>query len=191
MAIKSRSSAFGDFRAPDYIELYWLHVDVTLRDIFVRQRTNRDRLITPQRPLPLEYYVLEGVGDVVNRLRVGQDEEGFDRFVVEIAGYIGDKDLLTFESRPPAKMVWNKTNDHSPRLDIYIPKHLSRRLIELYVTKRIDRVQFYTKIAVNREEIDNLDGFPERLLLLSDADRLYFHHAQCGLFSVITSLGKN
>jgi hypothetical protein len=191
MAIKSRYSASGDFRTADYIKLYWLHVDVMLRDTFVRQRLEQDRLIGLQRPLPVAYYVLEGVGAVVKRLRAGQEEDGFGRFVVEIAGYIDDEDLLTFESRPSAKMVWNKTNDHSPSLNIYIKNNLLRRLIELYVTKRIDRVKLYTKIAVIREEIGSLDGFPEGFPLLGDADLLYFRHRQCGLFSVITSLGTN
>jgi hypothetical protein len=191
MAIKSRSSGFDDFKIADHIKQYWLHVDVILRDIFVRQRTRQDRLITIQRPLPLEYHVLEGVGNVVNRLRVGHDEEGFDRFVVEIAGNIDDEDLWTFESRLSAKMVWHKTNDHSPRLDIYVPKHLSRRLIELYITKRIDRVQLYTKIAVIVEETGTLDGFPEGFPLLGDVDHLHFRRAHCRLLSVMTSLGKN
>jgi hypothetical protein len=192
MAIKSRYSTFGDFRTADYIKSYWLHVDVMLRDIFVRQRTERNRVISHQQPLPLEYCVLGGVGAVANTLRVGQEGEGFDRFIVEIAGYIDDEENhLTFDFRPSAKMVWNKTNDHSPRLDIYIPNNLSRRLIELYGTKRIDRVKLHTQIAVIAEQIGNLDGFPEGFPLLGDADHLYFRRAQCGLLSVITSLGKN
>jgi hypothetical protein len=191
-AVKSRCSAFGDFRAADYTKLYWLHIDVMLRDIFVRQRTERNRLISRQQQLPLEYCVLEGVGAVANRLRVGQEGEGFDRFIVEIAGYIDDEEnRLTFELRSEAKMIWNKTNDHSPRLDIYIPNKLSRPLMELYVTKRIDRVKLHTQIAVIGEEIGNLDDFPEGFPLLGDADHLYFRRAQCGLFSVITSLRKN
>jgi hypothetical protein len=192
MAIKSRYSAFGDFRAADCVKLYWLHIDVMLRDIFVRQRTERKRLIRHQQPLPLEYCVLEGVGGVANRLRVGQDGEGFDRFIVDIAGYIADEENhLTFDLRPSAKLIWHKTNDGSPRLDIYIPNKLLRRLIELYVTKRIDRVQLHTQIAVVGEEMGNFDGFPEGFPLLGDADHLYFRRAQCGLLSVITSLRKN
>jgi hypothetical protein len=192
VTMKSRYSTFGDFRTAAYIKLYSLHVDVMLRDIFVRQRTERNRVISHQQPLPLEYCVLEGVGAVANTLRVGQEGEGFDRFIVEIGGYIDDEENhLTFDFRPPAKMVWNKTNDHSPRLDIYIPNNLSRRLIELYGTKRIDRVKLHTQIAVIAEQIGNLDGFPEGFPLLGDADHLYFRRAQCGLLSVITSLGKN
>jgi len=163
-----------------------------LRDIFLRQRTERNRLIRHQQPLPLEYCVLEGVGGVANRLSVGQEGEGFDRFIVDIAGYIDDQEnCLTFDLRPSAKLVWHKTNDRLPRLDIYIPNKLSRRLIELYVTKRIDRVQLHTQIAVVGEEIGNLDGFPESFPLLGDAEHLYFRRARCGLLSVITSLRKN
>ena len=149
MAIRSLYSAFGDFSMADYIKLYWLHIDVMLRDIFVRQRTERNRLISHQQPLPPEYCVLEGVGAVANRLGVGQEGEGVDRFIVEIAGYIDDgENLLTFDFRPSAKLVWRKTSDRSPRLDIYIPNKLSRRLIELFATKRIDRVKLHTQIAV-------------------------------------------
>jgi hypothetical protein len=125
-------------------------------------------------------------------LRVGQEREGFDQFIVDIAGYIDDEEnYLTFDFRPSAKMVWNNGNDHSPRLDIYIPDNLSRCLIELYGTKRIDRVQLHAQIAVIVEEIGNLDGFPEGFALLGDVDHLHFRHAQCGLLSVMTSLGKN
>jgi len=128
--MKSRYSAFGDFRAADCVKLYWLHVDVMLRDIFVRQRTEWNRLVGHQQPLPLEYCVLEGVGAVASSLRVGQEGEGVDRFTVEIAGYIDDEEnLLTFDFRPSAKMVWNKTND-SPRLDIYIPKSQLQNYLE-------------------------------------------------------------
>ncbi len=192
MAIKSRYSAFGDIRIADYIKVWWLQVDVVLRDIFVRQRTERNRLVGHQQPLPLEYCVLEGVGAVTNRFRVGQEGESFDRFTFEIAGYIDDEeDLLTFDFRPSTKMIWNNTNDRSPRLDIYIPNNLLQRLVELYVTKRIDGVQLHTQITVIGEEIGNLDSFPEGFPLLGDADRLYFRRAQCGLLSVITSLRKN
>src|SRR5271166_5949348 len=126
MTIKSRYSAFGNFRTADYIKLYWLDVDVMLRDIFVRPRTEWNRLIRHQQPLPLEYCVLEGVGAVANRLGFGQEREGVDRFIVEIAGYIDDEEnRLTPELRPSAQLVWNKTNDRSPRLDIYIPNKLS------------------------------------------------------------------
>jgi len=117
MTIKSRYNAFGDFRAADYIKLYRLDIDVMLRDIFVRRRTEGNGLSDHQQPLPLEYCVLEGVGAAASSLRVGQEGEGVDRFIVEIAGYIDDEEnLLTL--RRSAKMVWNKTNDHSPRMDI-------------------------------------------------------------------------
>src|SRR5271166_4694294 len=130
MTMKSRYSAFGDFRTADCVKLYWLHIDVMLRDIFVRQRTERDRLIRHQQALPLEYCVLEGVGAVANRLGVGQKGEDVDRFIVEIAGHIDDEEnLLTFDFHRSAKIVWNQTHHHSPRLDIYIPNNLSRRLI--------------------------------------------------------------
>ena len=60
----------------------------------------------------------------------------------------------------------------------YIPNNLSQRLIELYVTKRINRVKLHSQIAVIGEEIGNLDGFPEGFLLLGDAGHLYFRRAQ-------------
>jgi hypothetical protein len=131
---------FGDFRTADYIELSWLGVDVFLRDIFVRQRTEQNRLSGHRQGFPLEYCVLEGVGAVSNRL--GQEKEGVEYFIVEISGYVDDEDnRLTFQFRPSAKMVWNKTNEHSQKMDIHIPNSLSRHLIELFVTKRIDKVE--------------------------------------------------
>jgi hypothetical protein len=178
-------SQFGDFRTADYIELSWLGVDVFLRDIFVRQRTEQNRLSGHRQGLPLEYCVLEGVGAVANRL--SQEREAVDYFIVEIVGYVDDEDnRLTFQFRPAAKMVWNKANDHSPRLYIYIPNNLSRHLTELFVTKRIDRVELLMQIVTIGEGIGNLDFFPQDFQLLAEADR-----SRCGLLSVTTSLEKN
>jgi len=107
--------------------------------------------------------------------------EGVDHFIVEIPGYVDDEEnRLTFQFRPSAKMVWNKTNDPSPRLEIYIPNNLSQRLIELYITKRIDRVELLKKIATFGEGVGNLDLFPQDFPLLAEADR-----------SQTTSLEKN
>jgi hypothetical protein len=185
MATDFQHGQFGDFRTADYIELSWLGIDVLLRDIFVGQRKEQNRLIGHWQPSPLEHCVLEGVGSVANRL--DQEGEGVDHFIVEIAGYVDDEDnRLTFQFRPSVKMVWNKTNDRSPRLDIYIPNNLSRNLVELFVTKRIDKVELLIQTATIGKIIGSLDLFTEDFALLADTNR-----SHCGLLSVTTSLQKN
>jgi hypothetical protein len=187
MVTKFLDSQFGDFRTVDYIELSWLGIDVLLRDIFVRQQTDQNRLSAHWQGLPLEYCVLEGVGTVANSLNVDQEGEGLGHFIVEIAGYVEDgENRLTLQFYPSAILVWNKTNDRYPRLGIYIPNRLTRHLIELFVSKRIDRVELLTQIVTVGKGIGNLDRFPQNFPLLAGADR-----SPCGLLSVTTSLEKN
>jgi len=93
-------------------------------------------------------------------------------------------------SHPSAKIVWNHLNEHSLRSDNYISSNLLRHLVELYVTKRIDRVQLSIQIAVIGEQIGNLDVLPEGFPLLGEAGRLHFRRMQCELLSVYTSLAK-
>jgi hypothetical protein len=192
MAIESRYSVYGGFRTARYSKLYWLNIDVTLRDIFFQQGAERNRIIRHQQPLSLEYCVLEGLGAVANVLTVGLEGMDFDRFLVDITGYVDDEaNHSIYELRPTGKMIWSKTNERSPRLDIYIPNNLSRHLIELYVTKRIDRVQLSIQIAVIGDQAGNLNGLPDGFPLVSEADHLFFRRVQCELLSVYTSIGKN
>jgi hypothetical protein len=187
----SRYNAYGRFRAVRYSKLYWLDIDVALRNILYRRRTEPARVISCHQFLSLEYCVLEGVGAVANVLNVGQEPGDIDQFVVHIAGYTADEeDISDPELRPSARMVWNNMNEHSLRSDIYISSNLMRHLVELYVTKRIDRVQLSIQIAVIGDHIGKLDVLPEGFPLLGEAGRLHFRRKHCDLLSVYTSLAK-
>ena len=192
MTIESGHSVFGAFRTARYSKLYWLNIDITLLDIFFRQRAGRRKILEPEHPLSLEYCVLEGVGAVANALTVGTEGIDFDRFVVDISGYFDSEEVSSsYDLRPAARMVWNKTEDRTPRLDIYIPNNLLRHLTELYVTKRIDRLQMAMLIAVTGNKSENIEGLQEGFPLLGESEHLSFRRVQCELLSVYTSMGKN
>ena len=191
MRIESDHSVFATFRSARYSSLYWLNIDVDLQDIFFRQGMGRKRIIERERPLSLEYCVLAGVGAVANALTVGSEGIDFDRFKVHISGYFEEEKLTSvYELRPPARMVWSKTEDRSPRLDIYIPNNLLRHLTELYVSKRIDRLQMAMLIAVSENKSENVDALQEGFPLLGESEHLSFRRVQCELLSVYTVLGK-
>jgi hypothetical protein len=191
MAIESRYRFFGDLRTSRYSRLYWLDIDVMLQDLFFRQLAEQDKIIRLRQSSMPEYCVLEGVGAVANALTVGRDGVDFDRFLVYISGYDGDENnSLSYDLRYSSKMIWINTNDRSPRLDIFIPKNISRHLTELYVTKRIDNVKLSVQMAVTGNHVED-DSQPEGFPLLSEAERLYFRRVQCELLSVYTSIGKS
>jgi hypothetical protein len=182
---------FSDLRTSRYSRLYWLDIDVMLQDIFFRQLAVQNNVIRLQQSSSQEYCVLEGVGAVANALTVGRAGVDFDRFIVYISGYNDDEDLfLGYDLRPSARMIWNKSDDRSPRLDIYIPKNISRHLTELYVTKRIDTVKLSVQMGVAGNQAED-DSQPEGFPLLSEAEHLYFRRVQCELLSVYTSIGKS
>lgn len=192
MPQKSEYRPYRDFRSVRYSKLYWLNIDVTLRDIFFRQVRKSIAIVRREQSVGLEYCVLQGMGSVANSLTVGRDGVDFDRFIVDISGFLAEEDFdPIYQLRPTAKMIWNDLNARSPRLDIYIPNTLLRRLIELYVTKRIDKVQLATQIAVVGDQSGNISGIPEAFPLLGEAEHLFFRRVQCQLLSVYTSIGKN
>ena len=192
MTFKFRHSAFGAFSNVQYQRLYWLNIDVTLRQIFVRQRNGRNRIFTSEIASSSEYCVLHGVGAVANALTIGNEGLDFDRFFVEISGYFESEGLASsHDLRPPARMVWNKVEDRSPQLDIFIPNNLLRHLTELFVTKRIDNVQMAMLIAVIGSRSETLDDGEDRFPLLGKSEHLFFRRVQCELLSVYTSLGKS
>jgi hypothetical protein len=192
MTIESGHSVFGAFRTARYSKLYWLNIDVTLRDIFLRQRGGARTSLRTEHALSLEYCVLEGMGAVANALTVGSEGVDFDRFLVNISGYFENEQFpSSYELRPPARMVWSKTEDRFPRLEIYIPNNLLRHLTELYVTKRIDRLQMAMLIAVAGKKSESDIGLQEGFPLLEESEHLSFRRVQCELLSVYTSLAKN
>ncbi len=190
MTFESRHSAFGAFRKAQFQKLYWLNIDVALRGIFIRQRHGRNGIFNPENPFAIEYCVLHGAGAVANALTVGNEVE-FDRFIVEISGYLENALASGYELRPPARMVWNRAGDRSPQLDIFIPDNLLRRLTELYVTKRINNVQMAMLIAVIGSKTETPGEGEERFPLLGESENLLFRRVQCELLSVYTSLGRN
>ncbi len=183
----------GGFGTAQSSKLYWLNIDVRLRDIFFRQRVQRGAIV-PGQSLSLEYCVLQGVGEVANALTVGQNGVDFDRFLVDISGLAskddGERSLGSLEVRQRAGMVWNKTNERHPRLDIFLPNRVSRHLIELYTTKRMNRIELAMQIAVIRSMIDVKDDLPERFPFLGEEEHLFFPRVRCELLSVYASIAK-
>jgi len=82
---------------------------------------------------------------VANRLGVGQEEEGVDQFIVEIAGYIDDEEnYLTFDLRAAAKLVSHKRTIAPRGWTFIFPIHF-RNALELYIAERINGVKLHTQ----------------------------------------------
>ena len=168
-------------------KLYWLNIELNINNILFRQRAMQNNLLVHPRPLTLEYCVLQGVGAVENALTVGEKGTDFDHFLVDLASFIENEESYP-EARPSARMIWSEADPRSPRLEIYIWNNMLRHLVELYVTKRIDKVAMFMQIAVIAEPFANTGARPEIMPLLDRTGHLYFRHTQCELLSVFTSL---
>ena len=164
--------------------LYWLDIDVTFNDIMRQERMiPRDQIARLAFP-SLQYSILNGVGTVENALSVGNSDTTFNRFEVDVAAFLQtDEYFEPAELNRSAKMIWNDVDIEAPRLEIYVQPKMLRHLVELYVSKRIDKVIMSMKIAITRQPVGVASG--SDLLPLLDRDgRLYFRRTQCELLSV-------
>jgi hypothetical protein len=132
---------------------------------------------------------LHGIGAVANALTVGAKGTDFDHFVVDVASFTQNEENY-LEAHQSTRMFWSEAGPRSPRLEIYISNNMLRRLVELYVTKRIDKVAMFMQIAVIPEPFENTGTSHEILPLLDETGHLYFQRAQCELLSVFTSLAN-
>ena len=187
MLIDNHPKPYGRRGTDPSSKLYWLNIELGINDILFRQRVIQNNILGHLRLLTLEYCVLRGIGAVANALTVGEKGTDFDHFVVDLASFIRNEENY-LEGRPSARMIWSEVDPRSPCLEIYISNNMLRHLVELYVTKRIDKVAMFMQIAVIGELIANADASPEILPLLDQTGHLYFRHTQCELLSVFTSL---
>ena len=165
--------------------LYWLDIDVTFNDM-VRQERMIPRDQIARLPLSsLQYSILNGVGTVENALSVGNSDATFNRFEVDVAAFLQtDEYFEPAELNRSAKMIWNDVDVEAPRLEIYVQPKMLRHLVELYITKRIDKVIMSMKIAITRQPIGGAGSGSGLLPLLDRDGRLYFRRTQCELLSV-------
>src|ERR1700749_3544802 len=169
--------------------LYWLDIDVTFNDILRQERMiPRDQIA--RLPLPsLQFSILNGLGTVENALSVGDSDTTFNRFEVDVAAFIQtDEYFEPAELNRSAKMIWNDVDIEAPRLEIYVQPKMLRHLVELYVSKRIDKVVMSMKIAITRQPVGGVGSGSDLLPLLDREGRLYFRRTQCELLSVRASL---
>jgi hypothetical protein len=142
-----------------------------------------------QRPSPLRYSVLRGIGTVGNALYVSEKGASLDHFEVDVTTFVQyNKEVALFEIHRSAKMSWNETGVNSPRLEVYVQGKMLRHLVELYVTKRIDTVLMSLKIAIMLWSIADTSLGSELLPLLDKDGHLYFRRTECELLSVRASL---
>jgi hypothetical protein len=190
MLIDNRANLYARRGNYPSSKMYWLNINLHIQNILFRQRVIQDNILLHPQPLAVEHCVLRGVGAVANALTVGEKGTDFDHFMVDVAPLT--QNGATFpEARPSAKMIWNDADPRSPWLEIYISNNMLRHLVELYVTKRIDRVAMFTQIGVTTEPFANTVSSPEVLPRLDLTGHLYFRHAQCELLSVFTSLASS
>jgi hypothetical protein len=132
---------------------------------------------------------LHGIGAVANALTVGAKRTDFDHFVVDVASFTQNEENY-LEAHQSTSLLWSEAGPRSPRLEIYISNNMLRHLVELYVTKRIDKVAMFMQIAVIAEPFENTETSHEILPLLDQTGHLYFQRTQCELLSVFTSLAN-
>jgi hypothetical protein len=170
-------------------KLYWLDIDVTFNDIMRQERMIQNDRIARLPPSSLQFSILNGVGTVENALSVGNSDTTFDRFEVDVAAFIQtDEYFEPAELNRSAKMIWNDVDIEAPRLEIYVQPKMLRHLVELYVSKRIDKVVMSMKIAITRQPVGGAGSGSDLLPLLDREGRLYFRRTQCELLSVRASL---
>jgi hypothetical protein len=150
--------------------MYCLDIELNINSIFFRQRVIKNNILVHPRLLTLQYCVLHGVGAVANALTVGGKGIDFDHFVVDVASFTHNEENY-LEACPSARMMWS--DDPRPRLEIYISNNILRHLVELYVTKRIDKVVMVMQIAVIAEHFADTGASPEILPLLDQTGHLY------------------
>ena len=189
MMIDARPDLYGRRGTHPSSKLYWLNIEVNIHNILFQQRVIENNILVHPRPLTVEYCVLHGIGAVSNALTVGERGIDFDHFVVDLASFRRNEENY-LEARPSARMIWNEVDPRSQRLEIYLSNNMLRHLVELYVTKRIDKVAIFMKIAVIAEPFANTGNIPEILPVLDQTGHLYFRHTQYELLSVFTSLTK-
>ena len=169
--------------------LYWLDIDVEFDNIMRQERMIPRDQIARLPPSSLQYSILNGVGTVENALSVGNSDMTFNRFEVDVAAFIQtDEYFEPAELNRSAKMIWNDVDIEAPRLEIYVQPKMLRHLVELYVSKRIDRVIMSMKIAITRQPVGGAGSGSDLLPLLDRDGRLYFRRTQCELLSVQASL---
>ena len=187
MTIESRYSLFGE-RADRFSKLYWLNIGLNVSDIIRLQRTIPNSLVIRPRPSSLQYCVLRGIGTAENVVTVGEKGTDFDHFAVDVAPFVQtEENSPTPELHRSAKMIWSEVDPSSARLEIYIRNNMLRHLVELYVTKRIDTVKMFIKIAVAEWSIADTNTIAEILPLLGRDGHLHFRRMQCELLSVYVS----
>lgn len=165
--------------------LYWLDIDVTFNDIMRQERMIPRDHIARLPVSSLQYSVLNGVGTVENALSVGNSDTTFNRFEVDVAAFLQtDEYFEPAELNRSAKMIWNDVDIEAPRLEIYVQPKMLRHLVELYVSKRIDKVIMAMKIAITRQPMGGAGSGSDLLPLLDRDGRLYFRRTQCELLSV-------
>jgi hypothetical protein len=188
MATKARHSLSGE-RADQPSRLYWLDIDVTFNDIIRPQRIIVPSGLVRQPPSSLQYSALRGIGTVANALYLSEEGTSLDHFEVDVAAFAQSNERVALpELHRSAKMIWNETDAHSPRLEIYVQRKMLRHFVELYVTKRIDTVLMSLKIAVMLWSIADTSPGSELLPLLDKDGHLYFRRTECELLSVQASL---
>lgn len=171
-------------------KLYWLDIDVVFNDITRQQQMISSRTVVRQHS-SFQYSILHGVGTVANALTVGDKTSTFERFRADVAALVETEgDFGLSDLHRSARMVWNEVDVRSPRLEIYVQAKMLRRLVELYVTKRVDTVVMSMKIAVERQDTIDTSAESGLLPLLDKDGHLYFRRTQCELLSVHASLDR-
>jgi hypothetical protein len=176
-------------RAPKSLTTSLVDIDVALTDIvFHRQGSGLDGL-GDRRPSSVVDYAIEGVVRPAAPAR--EDDNASVPLLVYVSGY-EESDRLDrdedFDQRSICYIATDRRSDYSWRTDIYIERHIFRRLVELYASKRIDSARISVLLKVLRDSSGAVDLPTSSHPMLRTAGDRYRPQSRAHLMSVQTSL---
>jgi len=171
-------------RAPKGLTTSLIDIDVEMTDIvFQRQGNGFDGFGAPRAPSVVDY-AIEGV--VRSGPPATGDDEAPDSYLVYVSGY-EDNDRMDrgedVNQRSVCYIATDQRPDHAWRSNIYVSRFILRGLVELYVSKRIDRVRISILLQVLRDPSGAID-----VPVLSYPSDRHRQHSRAHLMSVQTSL---
>ena len=192
-------AAQGDLGHPSGRRIAWrntpkalsaslLDIDVSLTDIVFQRFENGFDGLGERRPSSLVDYAIEGVV----HSGAAEGDGPSDPFLVYLSGYAQADRMDRYEDFDQRSVCYIATDlrpDYAWRANIYIERALFRRLVELYVSRRIDAARISVLLKVLRDpsgavEVPSLD----HPMLRFSHDR-HDRHSRAHLMSVQTSLG--
>jgi hypothetical protein len=177
------------WRARSELTASIVDVDIALTDIVFHRRESEFEDFEERRPSSVADYAIEGLV----RVAASGDEDGAapDPTLVYVSGYDAadrlDRDE-DFDQRAVCYIATDRRQDYAWRTDFYIERHVFRRLVELFATKRIDFMRISVLLKVARDASGEVELPVVTRPMLRAAGDWRRQHTRAHLMSVETSL---